>query len=85
MTSATLLLALVYPAGLGMGDVKLTLLLGAALGGAVLPALLMGTLAGGLAGLVLLARHGRRARNRAIPYGPFLGFGAIATMIVLAP
>jgi leader peptidase (prepilin peptidase)/N-methyltransferase len=80
-----LVLALVNPAGLGMGDVKLMLLLGAALGGALLPALVVGTLAGALAGVVLLARHGLGARNRALPYGPFLAFGAIATMIVLTP
>jgi leader peptidase (prepilin peptidase) / N-methyltransferase len=80
-----LLLALINPAGLGMGDVKLMLLLGAALGAAILPALLVGTLAGGVAGLVVLARHGRAARNRALPYGPFLAFGAIATILLQAP
>ena len=79
------LFALVVPAGLGMGDVKLMLLLGAALGSAVLPGLLLGTLAGGVAGLVVLAREGRAGRGRAIPYGPFLAFGAIAAMLVLTP
>jgi prepilin signal peptidase PulO-like enzyme (type II secretory pathway) len=78
-------LALVFRGGLGMGDVKLVLLLGVALGGAVVPALLVGTLAGGLAGLVLLALDGRQARRRAIPYGPFLSFGAIAVLLLLAP
>jgi leader peptidase (prepilin peptidase) / N-methyltransferase len=80
-----LVLALVYPAGLGMGDVKLALLLGAALGGAVLPALLVGTLAAGVAGLFALAREGLGARRRALPFGPFLGFGAIAILLLLAP
>lgn len=80
-----LLFALVAPAGLGMGDVKLMLLLGAALGGAVLPALLLGTLAGGVAGAVVLVREGRGARRKAIPYGPFLAFGAIAVMLLQAP
>ena len=68
-----------------MGDVKLALLLGAALGGAVVPALLLGTLAGSAAAVVLLARHGREARRRAIPFGPFLAFGTIATLLLLAP
>lgn len=80
-----LVLALVHPAGLGMGDVKLMLLLGAALGGAVVPALLVGTLAGGVAGLVVLVREGRRGRRRAIPFGPFLAFGAIAIILLSTP
>jgi leader peptidase (prepilin peptidase)/N-methyltransferase len=78
-------LALVYPAGLGMGDVKLALLLGAALGGAVLPALFLGTLAGAAAAVVVLARRGLQARRTTMPYGPFLAFGAIATILLLAP
>lgn len=80
-----LVLALVYPAGLGMGDVKLALLLGAALGGAVLPGLLVGTLAAGVAGLVVLARQGLGARRRAMPFGPFLAFGAITILLLMAP
>jgi leader peptidase (prepilin peptidase)/N-methyltransferase len=72
---------LVYPAGLGMGDVKLALLLGALLGTAVLPALTLGTFAAGVFGLVLLARRGAAARKTAIPFGPFLGFGAIVVLL----
>jgi leader peptidase (prepilin peptidase) / N-methyltransferase len=80
-----LVLGLVYPAGLGMGDVKLALLLGAALGGAVLPALLVGTLAAGVAGVVVLARQGLGARRRALPFGPFLAFGAITILLLMTP
>jgi leader peptidase (prepilin peptidase) / N-methyltransferase len=80
-----LVFALLYPAGLGMGDVKLALLLGFALGAAVLPALVVGTLAGGAAGIVLLLRNGAEARRRAIPFGPFLAFGAIAVLLISAP
>jgi prepilin signal peptidase PulO-like enzyme (type II secretory pathway) len=80
-----LVLALIVPGGLGMGDVKLMLLLGAALGGAVLPALVLGVFAGGAAGIVVLVREGRSARRKAIPYGPFLAFGAIAMMLLYAP
>ena len=80
-----LVFALMYPAGLGMGDVKLALLLGFGLGGAVLPALVVGTLAGGAAGIVLLVRNGTDARRRAIPFGPFLAFGAIAVLLLSAP
>ena len=80
-----LVLGLAYPAGLGMGDVKLALLLGAALGGAVLTALVLGTLAAGIAGLVLIASDGREARRRTIAFGPFLALGAIATILTLTP
>lgn len=80
-----LVFALVFPSGLGMGDVKLALLLGAALGAAVPSALVLGTLAGGVAGLVMLVRRGAQARGRLIPYGPFLAFGAIAIMLVSTP
>jgi leader peptidase (prepilin peptidase) / N-methyltransferase len=85
--AAALLLAcaLASSGGFGLGDVKLTLLLGATLGGAVLPALLLGTVSGAAAASVLLARRGRPALRTTIPYGPFLAFGAIATALLLAP
>ena len=68
------LLALVYPAAMGMGDVKLALLLGFALGSAVLPGLMIGTLAAALAGVVLCARvatpaGGRSRSARSSPSG----------------
>ena len=69
---------LVYPAGLGMGDVKLALLLGAALGWAVGPALMLGLLAAGVAGIALMVRGGWSARKRTLPLGPFLAAGGIA-------
>jgi len=65
--------------------VKLTLLVGAALGGSVLPGLILGSLAACGAGLVLLVREGPAARRRTLPLGPFLAFGAIATLLALAP
>jgi leader peptidase (prepilin peptidase) / N-methyltransferase len=77
--------ALAFPGGLGMGDVKLALLLGALLGSAVVPAALLGTLAGAAAAAVLLVRDGRRALGRTMPFGPFLAFGAIASLLLFAP
>lgn len=71
-----LALAIVKPGGLGMGDVKLSLLLGAALGWDVLLALVLGTAAGAVYALVLLARHGAAARAMTFAYGPFLAAGA---------
>src|SRR5204863_2128405 len=53
-----LVAALLNPGGLGMGDVKLALLLGAALGWTVLAALIIGFLAAAVAGLGMIARYG---------------------------
>ena len=78
-----LAIALAYPAGLGMGDVKLALLIGAALGWPVLTALFLGTLASGLVAGVMLFKEGSSARKRAIPLGPFLAGGAIVVLLFL--
>ena len=75
-----LVFALIHPAGLGMGDVKLTLLLGAMLGRTVGAALLIGFVAALVPSLVLLARHGSKARKMAIPLVPFLAFGALVAL-----
>jgi leader peptidase (prepilin peptidase)/N-methyltransferase len=71
---------LAYPAGMGMGDVKLCLLLGAMLGALVGVALMVGMLAALVLGIVLFARHGAAARKMAIPFGPFLAFGALVAL-----
>jgi leader peptidase (prepilin peptidase)/N-methyltransferase len=78
-----LVFALAYPAGLGMGDVKLALFIGAAVGYAVVSALLLGTLAAGLVGAFMLFKEGSSARKRAIPVGPFLAAGAIVVLLFL--
>ena len=78
-----LAVALAYPAGLGMGDVKLALLIGAALGWAVVTALFIGTLVAGLVAAVMLLREGSTARKRAIPLGPFLAGGTIVVLLFL--
>jgi leader peptidase (prepilin peptidase)/N-methyltransferase len=54
--------ALAYPAGMGMGDVKLALLLGAMLGRLVGVGLMLGMVAALVPSVVLLARHGSAAR-----------------------
>ena len=78
--AALLTLALAYPAGLGFGDVKLGLLLGAVLGASVVPALLIAFLSVFPVAVYLLARHGLSARRTAIPFGPFLAFGAVVVL-----
>jgi len=72
--------ALAYPAGMGMGDVKLALLMGVALGKTVSVALMLGMLAALVPGIVLLARHGSKARKMGIPFGPFLALGSVVAL-----
>jgi leader peptidase (prepilin peptidase)/N-methyltransferase len=77
--------ALAYPAGMGMGDVKLALLLGVALGRTVPVAMLAGMLAALVPSGVLFARHGSAARKMAIPFGPFLALGGILALFAGHP
>jgi leader peptidase (prepilin peptidase)/N-methyltransferase len=72
--------ALVYPAGMGMGDVKLALLLGFQLGRTVPIAIFVAMLAALVPSVILLVRHGRAARKMRIPFGPFLAFGGIVAL-----
>lgn len=79
--SLFLFVALVaYPKGMGMGDVKLALLLGAALGKYVTVGLMLGMLSALVVSVVLFAKHGVAARKMAIPFGPFLAFGSIVAL-----
>jgi leader peptidase (prepilin peptidase)/N-methyltransferase len=74
------LAALAYPKGMGMGDVKLALLLGAMLGRTVPVALMVGMLAALVPSVVLLARHGKAARKMGIPFAPFLAIGGVVAL-----
>jgi leader peptidase (prepilin peptidase) / N-methyltransferase len=74
------LAVLAYPSGMGMGDVKLALLLGAALGRTAPVALMVGMLAAIVPAVLLFARHGSGARKMAIPFGPFLAFGGVVAL-----
>jgi len=81
-----LLAALAYPAGMGMGDVKLAGVLGLLLGAAVAPALLVALLAGVVFGAVVMTRKGVVAgRKTAVPFGPFLAFGAVFAVFLGDP
>ena len=74
------LAVLVYPRGMGMGDVKLALLMGAALGKAVAVAMMLGMLSALLVAVFLLVRDGAAARKTAIPFAPFLALGSIVAL-----
>lgn len=74
-----LLLAIGYPGGMGLGDVKLALGLGPLLGWLGWAPLVVGGFSafvlGGAVGVVLLAT-GRAGRGSGIPFGPFMLLGA---------
>jgi leader peptidase (prepilin peptidase) / N-methyltransferase len=74
--------AVAYPRGMGMGDVKLALLLGAVLGWTVAAGLMIGMIAALVPAIVLFARHGSAARKATIPFAPFLAFGAVVALFV---
>lgn len=76
-----LLAALAYPAGMGMGDVKLAGVMGLYLGLSVVPALLVAFLAGSVVGIAIVAREGRDARKKGVPFAPFLAFGGLVGLL----
>jgi prepilin signal peptidase PulO-like enzyme (type II secretory pathway) len=80
-----LLLPLAYRGGLGMGDVKLVILLGAALGRHVLAALLAASVLLAPVAVYLFLRDGSAARKATVPFGPFLAMGALAVMLLVGP
>jgi leader peptidase (prepilin peptidase) / N-methyltransferase len=73
---------LVFPTGMGMGDVKLAALLGAVLGRSVAAAILVGLVAGAIFSIGVLVREGMSARKKAIAYGPFLAFGGLVVLLL---
>jgi leader peptidase (prepilin peptidase)/N-methyltransferase len=75
-----LVAALAYPGGMGMGDVKLALLLGAALGRTVTVAMMIGMVSALVPSVGLLVRHGSAGRKMGIPFGPFLALGGVIAL-----
>jgi leader peptidase (prepilin peptidase)/N-methyltransferase len=75
-----LVAALAYPRGMGMGDVKLALVLGAVLGRNVTVALMVGMVAALVPALVVAARGGS-VRKLAVPFVPFLAFGSVVALL----
>jgi leader peptidase (prepilin peptidase)/N-methyltransferase len=78
-----LVVALVSPRGMGMGDVKLAALIGLVLGALglryVAVAAGLGILLGGVGALVALLAGA--SRKQAVPFGPFLAAGAAAAVL----
>ncbi len=73
---------LLYPRGMGMGDVKLAAVLGLFLGREVGVALFVGVVAGTVVGAAIMARVGvAQGRKTAVPFGPFLAVGGIVALL----
>jgi leader peptidase (prepilin peptidase) / N-methyltransferase len=77
--------ALMYPKGMGMGDVKLALLLGVGVGRSVPIALMAGMIVALVPSAVMIARHGVAARKQAIPFAPFLALGGLVALFAGSP
>ena len=76
-----LVIAMIYPAGMGGGDVKFAPVLGLMLGfPGILFALWLSAIGGGLVAIgLVLAR--RKSRKDTIPFGPIMAIGAAADLI----
>ncbi len=76
-----LVIALVYPQGMGLGDVKLVAAMGAFLGfPSIFLAVFAGSFLGAFIGISLLLTDKKRFRQQ-IPFGPYLALGAILTLL----
>src|SRR5688572_24676814 len=86
MFAVYFLLALISPASMGMGDVKLALVIGLLLGWFGLSAWLVGLLAafvvGGVIALIALAMR-RVTLRESIPFGPSMLAGALIAVLVV--
>jgi leader peptidase (prepilin peptidase)/N-methyltransferase len=73
--------ALAYPSGMGMGDVKLAAVLGLYLGRAVAPAMFIAFATGTIVGLAIMVRLGAAVgRKTRVPFAPFMALGGIISL-----
>lgn len=82
------LLVLVYPSGMGFGDVKLAGVLGLYLGWVSWGAVVLGTFAAFLLGAIVgigVMVAGKGGRKAKIPFGPFMFLGAGLALVAAAP
>jgi leader peptidase (prepilin peptidase)/N-methyltransferase len=74
--------AVIYPKGLGMGDVKLAFVIGLYLSSSTAVAMLVGLLASAVAGLAVLGNRGiKEGRKVGLPLAPFLALGGVVAII----
>jgi leader peptidase (prepilin peptidase) / N-methyltransferase len=74
-------LAIAYPGGMGMGDVKMGGMLGAFLGPYAALAVFLGAFVGAITGGLLMAT-GKIQRRHALPFGVFMALGGILALFV---
>ncbi|MGZ4213894.1 MAG: prepilin peptidase [Actinomycetota bacterium] len=83
-----LLLAIISPRGMGMGDVKLSSVLGLALGylgwGRLFVGLLLSFVAGAVGGIGLIAAR-KAGMKSEVPFGPYLALGTIVSILFDGP
>ena len=70
---------LIYPKGMGMGDVKLSMMASAFLSEKIIPGLFLGFLIGSLAGTILILLKKKKFKQ-CIAFGPFISIGCIAAL-----
>jgi leader peptidase (prepilin peptidase)/N-methyltransferase len=81
-----LIAAIAYPAGMGMGDVKLAAVMGLFLGRAVAPGIFAALVFGTVVGAVIIARVGtKEGRKTGIPFGPWLALGGLVGLFAGDP
>ena len=67
---------------MGMGDIKMMFMVGAFLGWRLAAlTIFIGVFSGSLAGIALMFRRGRRNLQMMLPFGIFLGIGAVASLL----
>ena len=71
-----LIVHLIYPKGMGMGDVKLAMMLGAFLVKSVIAGIFLGFLAGSIAGVIFILFK-KKTLKQYIPFGPFISIGGL--------
>jgi leader peptidase (prepilin peptidase)/N-methyltransferase len=72
---------LIYPAGMGKGDVKMILMIGLALGKYVAVALFAAFAISTVFSMGVLVTQGLRGRKTTFPFGPFLALGAMVALL----
>ena len=71
---------------MGLGDVKMMFMVGAYLGWRLtILTIFVGVLTGSVIGILLMARKGERNMQMLLPFGVFLGLGAVASLLFGAP
>jgi leader peptidase (prepilin peptidase) / N-methyltransferase len=71
---------------MGLGDVKMMFMVGAYLGWRLtILTIFVGVLGGSVIGILLMARKGQRNMQMLLPFGVFLGLGAVAALLFGAP